>query len=1141
MSAYLIEHSAELMANFIQAEVLGAERKIQAAQTRSGAALLLSISTDGALYATLEEPGKADARLGWTRTNLSQEQAAIVFGADRGAKCKDFAIAQSKDGLIQVAMVLEDGAGNDALCLSLRNSDTDLTWIKDPKWLRFPYDDPHHTRPTLQIAGVFISEASDAEYIVVDVVRDPAKNKDLFFRYYIDVTKTDDYAWHPHDVPIDIKIDEYVSCLGRRSGDRVDGIYTTGTTAAGSVQFIYVPIRNVFDPGIPPNSARLNLPGGVRPDAIAACRRSDDSSDLYVAASGALYWFASPNQEDGSTGSLVAKNDLLNKVLDLFAFVADNETVVVWGRNHANQIFYLTCPLTGLQANAAWSTPLPILSSVEQVAPFVNRAYSANCFFAHVGQNRLVKAVKSPETMVWTFREIILPPLDNKLPAEKFTSYTTRVHVTDGKGRPAVDAPVVIRAKNITSVYINHVYYVLGPAPVRVNADKAGSLTIVEKVHTVAGTELTIEAGDASSEINPMKNAVKKALKLTTPDKLKEAKIQRWDGTTKPLVPPEADDASLQAIADCNRQLQTARTAQQHLEARGPVALNAPGPAAAVDAVLVDAGDFFCWLGDEIKSGATATIRIIEIAEKEVVSATIKIGEKLFKVALENLHVLAEGLIWVYNWVKTKAEDVLTYLEYLFDVADMRRSKDVIKNVVKVGLNHMVDEIENIKNSFDQVIAVAEKGISDWAKLPGFDAAAGSIDKQKVERPARSAPASLLEHHFQGNVENWSAKSPLAHPPANQSLFDKLVAAVESEQAAISETASQLRQLLDRLSDITLGQALKEVLAIVAKLGLETAKNIVDALLDLILSMAREAVALLDTPIHIPVLSDILRHFGVPEFSFLDLGCWIAAAPATIFYKMLTGRAPFPDEPHTKTLIEAPDWPALLRALRSDGRDPVEAMDGRERLLDADFAARPPLDRTFFAIGQLSAAACCGLSAWVDSAEAIAPEVNPVAIPSSMLAVVGGVTQFTTNMAIPHFPLTAPWAVQLSRLLTFVWLGAKVIFSSSAHQVMARGPLFQTSRGLSAIAAAVIGVLQLLISGYYFYELAGRPEGGTRSVAYINETTYASSYLSRIAYAVAVNVKGPIQLGAIVAMAALIGSSAVLLGADAIVELKTST
>ncbi|WP_293929176.1 hypothetical protein [Sphingobacterium sp. UBA6320] len=64
-------------------------------------------------------------------------------------------------------------------------------------------------------------------------------------------------------------------------------------------------------------------------------------------------------------------------------------------------------------------------------------------------------------------------------------------------------------------------------------------------------------------------------------------------------------------------------------------------------------------------------------------------------------------------------------------------------------------------------------------------------------------------------------------------------------------------------------------------------------------------------------------------------------------------------------------------------------------------------------------------------------------------------------------------------------------------------------RATGAIVNSILILPALFCSCWHFYELAQEKESATRSVAIINETSNMTSYISRLSYAVAVNVKDP--------------------------------
>ncbi len=257
MSAYTVTSSAELMQNYFQNDILEPQDKFCALQTNVGASLLFSIGTDQAFYVTKELQGTAH---GWGRADLSASQIKRDFPG--GATCKTFAAAQTvaqqrQSATIHLAMVLNDGT-NDHLYLSLTNSDSDTGWTDKPAWTPCPFNAkdsagaPMPAPAPFKIAGVFISEATDKEYIVVDVIRNPTDPVGLLSRFYIDVTTPSAPVWEPHDIAIDVEAASYASCLGRAShAFGVDGLYTMGTIAQAP-QLVYTPLYNPFDPNVPP-------------------------------------------------------------------------------------------------------------------------------------------------------------------------------------------------------------------------------------------------------------------------------------------------------------------------------------------------------------------------------------------------------------------------------------------------------------------------------------------------------------------------------------------------------------------------------------------------------------------------------------------------------------------------------------------------------------------------------------------------------------------------------------------------------------------------------------------------------------------------------------------------------------------------
>lgn len=92
---------------------------------------------------------------------------------------------------------------------------------------------------------------------------------------------------------------------------------------------------------------------------------------------------------------------------------------------------------------------------------------------------------------------------------------------------------------------------------------------------------------------------------------------------------------------------------------------------------------------------------------------------------------------------------------------------------------------------------------------------------------------------------------------------------------------------------------------------------------------------------------------------------------------------------------------------------------------------------------------------------------------------------------------------------------SKIVFSGPAQSKFKASPGIMNKlaagdgRATGAIVNSILILPALFCSCWHFYELAQEKESATRSVAIINETSNMTSYISRLSYAVAVNVKDP--------------------------------
>jgi hypothetical protein len=931
MSAYKVATSSELMENYRQADILDPQKKFIALQTSTSASLLFSIDGVGGFYLTREVTGDPKNKHGWIRDNLGAAQIGS------GATCKTFAAAQAVQGKpaadgnpassIHLAMVVDDGT-NDHLYLSLHNSDVDLSWTKSPAWVACPFNaldfagDPITPPAPFHIVGAWIGEATDKEYIVVDIARDPSSPEPEVSRFYIDGTGSGNPVWKPHDLAVDMSAKNYSICLGRRTPTGreekrhpVDGLYTSGAVAGFPV-LLYKPLYDIFDPTAPPNSSRLKLTaaGNLIADAIAACRKPDNTSDLYAVAQGKLYWFGSDNQKDGATAERVVSSPLLNGVRALYAH-AEGGAVTVWGLNGSDQVFYLSCLLGQQKQSSAWTVPLPIMTGVDAISPYIDRDYSAKTFFAHSAAG-FVKLVKSPTTSLWNQRHITLPPSKKTNPATPIKSYTTHIQLTDANDlAPKKPVPVKLTASNVISVYINHLYYVLGPTAVEVETDPFGTITIVEATTSLGGTRFGVTVASQETVIvNTMDTAWQRNAKYTTVDSLKNAKIVNRDGSTRNFVPAGTSADNLKQVAHSNTCLAQAYDGTKNnglpTSAR-PLVTQRSGAMAStsgVSGILVDLGDLLRWL----ESAVDAVVEFIKDVLTEAWHLVVTIGEAVYHAILDCVEAVVAALTWVYNAIKILVEDVIKFLEFLFGWQDILITHRVLKNLMLCLSRHAIDSIQTSKVRLNALFQQAQHEINNWANIPDFNQTVGGTFAANPPPAAqRSAPANLGIHHFQGNCADSSSKLSPVSPAA--AILDDLVKLMNAEGDTLKNAAQAIKtDIIDKFADLSVAEVIKKLGAIIIDTILQSAENVLEALLDVCAQLMGGMIDILTSKLDIPVLSWLYKDLTGDDLSFLDLICLIAAIPATLVYKITTeifehtAKAPFPaNDPFTKGLLAA--------------------------------------------------------------------------------------------------------------------------------------------------------------------------------------------------------------------------------------------
>lgn len=1117
-----VEYSVEMMKNYLQAELISPQNKFEALQASDGHSLLFCVDSEGAFNLIQEQSGMSAA--GWSQTDLSSAQIRKDFPGESGVVCRTFEAGQSaQDGSLGLAMVLGTNDG-DRLYLCLGNSNKDTAWKDSPNWVYYRYDCPDIPIPKLEISNVLFCEtANGVQYIIVDIVRDPESPVKNIHRFYID-PGSHKHHWNSHNLPIDIEADRYKSCLGRAQKGRVDGVYSAGH-AGQSSQIVYCPVVNLYG-SAPPMPVRLELPGGALPDCVAATRNRDLSTDLFVVEASTLYYFPSSNQHDGAVAAVLLSNAVMSGTSELFAMSHDG-MVILWGRNQNDEVYYISCPQPSITDPLAWSLPVPILSGIERISPYINMADGGNTIFA-AGGGKLRRIVQSDQT-IWQAQDITLP-IQPHQKAISFNSYTTTVKISDEAGMPLRDILIGLSADSRCTAYINGLYYALDRSPVHVKPDTLGTITIVQATGNLNGTILRLSTGSGNAvTINPMEKPFKKLAELNTPDKLKGACITQEDGSVKRLVGTSVPSGDIITIAEALGHLSSSYDSMTLPQAAGVTAM-APefstfSASGIANDIVVAAGDLFNWLATGVKS----IVRVIRDAASAAWHFVAEIAGKVYRAVLDTVDAVVNAVEWLFNAIKTTIADIIRYVEFLFDWDDIKRTKMVLHNLVKRYLEAQVNGIQAFKGKFDKMIGDIEAELNTWAGVQDWSAlgtAAQDPASRGAVNPMQGHTSGSLHlcHHYHNNARDLSITGP--HPSTDivKSLIDDLFIALEQEGQALSDVFDLLEKLAHDFPKLSLAEILVRLLDILAEGILRSTQVVIDALLNVLYDIANEAVQLLDTKIHIPIISDILNAIGVPDISLLDLFCWIAAVAITIVYKIVTGHALFPDSSDTAVLIDAPSFDDLLKAFDKVKESPLVKMfalsvseteaaassDGSLIHLSSD------IQTAVFVTGHSIGSFCALMADFINCPEACASTGdNPYSIPSAVLGVVGGGAVGISNYLAPRMPIKNPVFSYLNTATASIRIICKLVFSSVLQEKFAASERFfsklavNDGRATGAVFDAILIIPAIFCTGWHFYELSEEPAGKVRSIAIIEEVSNLTNYISRFSYTLAVNTDDP--------------------------------
>ncbi|GFF90922.1 hypothetical protein IFM53868_06329 [Aspergillus udagawae] len=385
----------------------------------------------------------------------------------------------------------------------------------------------------------------------------------------------------------------------------------------------------------------------------------------------------------------------------------------------------------------------------------------------------------------------------------------------------------------------------------------------------------------------------------------------------------------------------------------------------------------------------------------------------------------------------------------LFHWDDIRRTKDVTHNMVRLWLQDQVDRISQARQVLDETIATVEGKVNEWANTDSWSPRLGDMvkkaciwsgsDQFKNQTPGSASLADKYrDHATQLQILGDSPKAQVV-----DELLNDLVTAASNEGHVIGAIFIQLETLLEHV------------------------QVVVDALLNVLCGVAQSALKVLESSVK----------------AIISAGSWDELAG-------LFGQQQ-PDVMRSEAVLLSSS--SFAASFTSDG--PISI---------SKTAQRVTFECCHITAGALSLVGnfMLGLEAEGQTGS------EALGISAAIIDFVIAAPNRAGDLLVPMYPVQClPFKI-LSRLVISFVVGCKVLFSGPAQWVFQKHRIgtmvVENARGVGAVINGVLVIHDLVVTMWHFYELS---ENALWDAAIVGEVSSLASYASRLAYGWAVNDK----------------------------------
>lgn len=944
--------SSELMKNYLAGQPIQASSPMEVVEDIAGEPILFWIgdgpSTDGTtagpstLYAVLRTPNNG-AGTGWTRVAVSPPQ---------GGSVTTFTTCQAPDGSVVVAAAVTAPDGSPRLYVT-RPFDADPAAITGGSVTASWLERPGAPGTVVSLLLGDYRERMEGPLLVASVSTGGTTSP------YFVLTREEvkEQIWLPYHVA-----STWAGVLGMALGRiKIKNVLHRGAYSlyqeadqnrTTHLQFTTLPNRYGQTTTLPLTVAS----NATCLAAVADPTDAEGQSILYAGGPSGIVMWPITGQASNAAGITVPVGSALGSTSLLAR--ADAKRLVLWWVD-AQSTLWMVNAAPG--SSPAWTAPLSLRKNVAHVAAMRNQKVASNeLFFTSTDVQPVVGYVyQDPASTLWS--EIDLPLWASDI-TQEVNCYTTVVRFAQANQTAAAGIPVSVSASSRLKVVVNGAFYTLDPdVPITLTTDAQGALTVINQVTGITTPVLRFSAqGLAPISVNPAAKVLAGLLGIQSADDLKSITLP--DGT--PLV-EGVDSETLEQAAAAIQQL--AASAGQ-FPADGSSAAAAPDAPETADVASkqqlrvarpaprrvvsfgvisdgVEAIESFC--GDVLQAMVNGVEKVVgwalETAEevaKGALKFLVQLGEELLSFVVTAISDALAVLDWICEeLLGISLEKILQWLGFLFSWGDILDTRDAIVSLCNGTLGGLAASLRAAKvdiNSWFNTLIAQISTAADSPAVKAYGSTNLADAGSQVPEPTRSDTLAAQASFFSSPGGSF-ASYQLAHggvtqvpglsaTPVVDAVSTFLQTVVDAAEQIFSGVQAIVAGVVDlyKSGTLTLENLVKVVLSDTAITVLQVLKSIVDAAIEVMEDLVEVLLTdVLNRVIKIPVISGLYKLIaGGDNLSLLDGFALLLAIPATLFFKLLTGRAPFPGGKASATTTQFLATPAFGRTTMFTATEP---------------------------------------------------------------------------------------------------------------------------------------------------------------------------------------------------------------------------